>query len=235
MEAKDCTNPNRPYIVSVDHAAKTGIVYRPRCKQWTCEFCAEQNAGDWRIRVARGVNYFQERAIDVSFITLTSRGGKGRTRDKSLEAFRRGFPSFRKRVLYANNLFEYIAVPEQHQNGVVHMHLIATYHGTKRLIKDAAYKSGLGYMADVRYVDSGVYAAWYISKYIGKDFIGLKWPAKFRRVRCSNGWPKVEADPPPDEREHTAFFSVWDVQIEVDHFLLQDYEIEWRKSATRDD
>ena len=230
----ECSNPNRPYIISIDHSAKTGIVFRPRCKMWTCPFCAEENAANWRMHAMRGVSYFQERGLDLSFITLTSRGGKGRTRERSLETFRRNFPRFRKRVVYAYDLFEYIAVPEQHLNGVVHMHLIATYHGTQKFIKDKAFASGFGYIADVRIVDSGPAAAAYLSKYIGKDFISLKWPPRFRRVRCSRSWPRMPEEQVEDDRVHEALMSWFDARVAIDHYELRGYEIEQHHTVSRD-
>lgn len=181
----------------------------------------------------RGVAYFQERGIELSFITLTSPGGKGRTRENSLDCFRKNFPGFRKRAIYAFHLFEYLAVPEQHKNGVIHMHLIATYWSTQKWIKDAAKKSGFGYIAHVRYVDSGPAAAAYLSKYIGKDFINLTWPPKFRRVRTSANWPRLTDEQPPDEREHATFFQLFDVQIEAEHWLRRGYTVEWKQSSLK--
>lgn len=138
-------------------------------------------------------------------------------------------------MVYAFHLFEYIAVPEQHKNGVVHMHLIATYWSTQKWIKDAARKSGFGYIAHVRYVENGPSAAAYLGKYIGKDFIHLTWPKRFRRVRTSANWPRFDDDTPPDEREHTTCFRLFDVEIEVDHWLLQGYDVQWKRSALKKD
>lgn len=115
------------------------------------------------------------------------------------------------------------------------MHLIATYSGTQKFIKDTAKKSGLGYIANVRYVDSGPAAAAYLSKYIGKDFCKLVWPPRFRRVRTSQNWPRVDDEKPPDTREHVALFSMFDVYAEVDHWLMKSYDVSWSKTVTQSD
>lgn len=227
----ECESPNRPFLVSVNKQDYTVTVFRPRCKQWSCRYCAGENAADWRVNIARGVTLFQAGGREMSFITITSRGGKGRTREKSLEVFRKRFPVFRKRIGYAFGDFEYVAVPEQHKNGVVHMHIIATYSGGQRAIKDMAYKSGFGYIAHVRPVDSGPLAAAYLGKYMGKDFVEVKWPPRFRRVRCSRGWPRVGNDTLEGDNWYQAFFSLWDVRVEVDYWEGQGFVIDWKRSA----
>lgn len=127
----------------------------------------------------------------MDFITLTARGGKGRTRAASLEAFATGFPLLTRRAKYYMGYFEYLAIPEQHKNGIVHYHLIATNTLAQRFWKDNAYEVGLGFMSHVKRIKQAGYAAKYVSKYVGKEFTTAKWPKNYRRVRASRNWPKA--------------------------------------------
>lgn len=157
----------------------------------------------------------------MSFITVTARGGKGRTRERSIEAFREAWPKLRKRVKYHGGEFEYILVPEQHKNGVVHFHLLATNTLSQRNWKDYAYQAGLGYMAKVKAVGDAGRGAYYVSKYLGKEFAGVVWPKGYRRARASKGWPRLTQDMPPGEWAYNPYRDKGKLYWEI--AMLQDY------------
>lgn len=156
----------------------------------------------------------------MSFITLTSRGGENRTRDHALESFKRAWPKLRKRATYANGGFEYLAIPEQHKNGIVHFHLVAVCGLKKRFWKDNAFETGLGYMADVVALSDSGYVPSYVAKYLGKQFCRMVWPENFRRARASKNWPELIEPNAPLNYVWEVFRSPAALQWEI--YLLRD-------------
>jgi len=116
--------------------------------------------------------------------------------------------------------FHYILIPEQHKNGVLHIHMIATNTLTQKWWKDNAYKSGFGYMSKIKPMNSAGNVPYYISKYIGKDSHEQVWPKHFRRVRKSGKWPllpEIEVPNPYDyEVYKTLHAARWEVLILLD-------------------
>jgi hypothetical protein len=216
-----CETPGRPYLVGKDAAAKKAIVMRPNCNLWTCPYCGPAKATAWALTGWHGAQKLMEDGYTLSFITITSRGGEGRTRDRALSAFGVAWPKLRQRAKYASGgMFEYLLVPEQHQNGIIHAHLIATNTLNQRWWKDTAFECGLGYMSKVRNIDEPIYASFYVTKYLSKDLLTVQWPKGFRRVRTSQGWPQIEQPGQPENFEYEVFFERgalnWEIYLLID-------------------
>lgn len=187
-----CETPGRPYLLGLKPDGKSAILVQPDCGLWSCDHCAEKKKSEWFLHAMRGAAEIQSRGQQAAMITLTSRGGRGRTRERAQAAFEAGFPKLRKRVKYYQDTWSYLAVPEQHKNGIMHMHILANNELPRRWWKDTAYSCGLGFMADVSIVTQASDAAWEVSKYIGKQLKVTYWPPGFRRVRTSRDWPKAQ-------------------------------------------
>ena len=94
---------------------------------------------------------------------------------------------------------KYALLPEQHKDGRLHMHMLIGAAIKKRWLKDNAFASGAGFMADSEPLTSGKRGAYYVSKYVGKSLGVEQWPVKFRRIRTSQKWPEVNFDVGEDE------------------------------------
>jgi len=87
-------------------------------------------------------------------------------------------------------------VPEKHQSGVVHLHILAaTPIRSEGEWKRHAFQSGFGYILDVSPLVSAAAAAGYISKYLHKGMGSEQWPKGFMRVRHSHDWPMAKEQP----------------------------------------
>jgi len=57
--------------------------------------------------------------------------------------------------------------------------------------KHNAAECGLGFEVDLSIIQSAAGAAYYGSKYLGKNLEDHAWPKSMRRVNTSRGWPKL--------------------------------------------
>ena len=142
----------------------------------------------WSHRIMKGVSHYQRKGHEFSFVTLTLRGDT-RQREASIQAWRKLFPRIIERHRRTVGTVPYVVVPECHKNGVVHIHAIVASQLKKRWWKDTSFHAGAGHQADCKPIDNHQQAVGYVTKYLGKS-IGLKrWPAKFKRIRATAGWP----------------------------------------------
>lgn len=183
------------------------LVFMPNCGLWRCPYCAEIKRQDWMLTAWSGSQKLAAMGHKLQFVTLTTRGGTGRSRERAFYALRAGWPKLRKKAKYHVEGFAYIMIPEQHKNGIVHAHLIALGDLPKRWWKDNAYKAGLGYMADAQVMDDPVEAAGYVSKYLGKQLQGFQWPQGFRRIRMTSNWPRLAPQIPDERYDYEVFKS----------------------------
>lgn len=190
--AQRCQAQRRPILIGEHTGEKTAIVYVPRCKQWSCPYCAIVNRSQWAMRIHDGVeNYKSDGLEDWSFLTLTSRGYLS-TFEETVKAWPKAWSRLSSRLRRKTKGLKYVLLPEQHKDGRLHVHLVTTARPTKRWLKDSSFACGLGYMADAEPLKSSKKAAWYVSKYLGKTLGVLDWPPKFRRIRTSQKWPQLE-------------------------------------------
>jgi len=141
------------------------------------------------VRGYHGAQLLIAEGREIDFLTLTSH--EGLSPAMTIKVFRHAWDQLNKRIRRASPDYQYLCIPEQHQDGRLHAHLIETTKLGTRWYKDNARECGLGYMAEESKVYSPEGAAWYVVKYLSKNMLDARWPEDFRRVRTSRGWPKL--------------------------------------------
>jgi len=197
MEIAQCPNTKDIYILGRNPEQKNALFFRPACGMWSCPVCGEANAEEIVHRASRGAIILDSEGHELQFVTLTSRHYA--TPNKSLYFFKQNWPKLRKRIAYHTKKeltgtglgFLYFLVPERHKSGVLHAHLVAaTPIRERKDWKKHAYKSGFGYMLDIKEVISPMDVARYVSKYLAKQVGDDGWPKGFMHYRHSQAWPK---------------------------------------------
>lgn len=192
MTTTKCASKTRPIIVGENRLESKAIIYVPRCKMWSCPSCADLNKSFWAIKIYLGIDDYKARGlVDWSFLTITMRGYHDNF-EKCVAAWPKIWSRLSSRIRYHHKGVRYVLLPEQHEDGRLHVHMIASATIKKRWIKDSAFGSGGGFMGDSKPLKSSKKAAWYVSKYVGKSLGVIAWPPKFRRIRTSQKWPLVE-------------------------------------------
>lgn len=169
-------------------------VSRLRCGQWSCDVCAKINRRQWVYHLRKKL---PEIGTEWRLVTFTAIAGEN-TRWGSYKQLQRGIDVFFKAARRAFGRVEYVRVYERHKTRIaLHAHIIvwgltpfvtvgksrngkvvytgvlsrANHRGTwaiRTFVKKIAQRSGMGYIADVRTVDSER-AAGYVTKYLVKD------------------------------------------------------------------
>lgn len=213
-----CPNALSIIIMGVNNIDKKALFFHPKCGQWSCPVCGDENKSYWVWQAARGSQLLLEAGNWLQFITLTGRGYF--TVNSSLYFFKQNWPKFRKRLAYVTEKYQaitgtefaYFLIPERHKSGKLHAHMIvSTPLILERWYKDKANACGFGYMAHIKPIYDSKSAVFYATKYLTKDAGGLEWPSGFMRVRHSQNWPI--AQPKSDE--------LWEWQTigEREHFI----------------
>lgn len=201
---EQCENTRNVTVFGKNKRKKTALLFNPRCKLWSCDYCAEINKDYWIHQAARGAIILTSEGQDLQFVTLTSRPYA--TPVQSVYFFKQNFPKLRKRMADHTNRWtvvtgikwSYFVVPERHKSGVLHCHIIAATHvKSERDWKKEVFASGFGYIVDVQPLITPLKAAHYVAKYLHKGAGAEDWPKGFRRVRHSQNWPKENALPLP--------------------------------------
>lgn len=199
-----CPNTKDVTVFGKQKEQKKAILFNPRCKQWSCPYCGEQNRQYWTQQAMRGTLIITHEGREVQFVTVTSRSYA--TPTTSLYFFRQNWPKLSRRMEYKTNLWKdyagkewaYFLVPEQHKTGVLHAHILAATHVShKKIWKDAAWQTGFGYIIDVQETIDPKRAAFYTAKYLTKQAEFGDWPKGFMRVRHSRNWPIAQPQPLP--------------------------------------
>lgn len=182
-----CDAETRPFIVAEHPTKHKAYVYRPRCKLWSCPYCAEINRQEWVARAIYGAAKLHYAGNSISFLTITS---SPKLDAKGTEnVFSTAWDKLRRRATRAAGGGEYFLVPERHADGRIHAHALETFTMGKRWWKDNAAQCGLGFMADEQPARHVAAVAAYGVKYLSKEFAQAEWPAGWHRVRTSRGWP----------------------------------------------
>lgn len=183
--------PNFSLIVWKKEAGRV-IMSRLRCKQWSCDYCAQKNREMWRSHLKKRIGRI---GGEWWFITITAAEWY-REAAKSLENLRRGLDLLFKRIRRVFGKVEYVRVFEVHKNGAYHAHLVmcglASYVEKRRAqngcmaftptnkkgryiwslqtyLKKTCRSLKMGYMVDVSRVNGTAQCVNYICKYITKD------------------------------------------------------------------
>jgi len=185
-----CSNPFVPLLQAVNHTTKTALYYRPRCKLWSCEPCAETNKALWTWRAEHGASSLYKAPGGVlSFITVTSH--EALSPGGTLAVLPDAWGKLYWRLKRAAPGVQYFMVPEPHKDGRLHLHAIVSCDLPKRWWKDNARASGFGYQNDVQEVVSVGGVVGYVSKYMSKMLQFTNFQKGFRRVRKSQRWPAL--------------------------------------------
>lgn len=197
-----CENTRDIVVFGKNQTEQTALLFRPRCKQWSCDYCAELNKDYWIQQAFRGATIIQAQGREIQFVTLTSRGYA--TKASSIYFFRQNWPKLNRQLKYHTNKWlkafgwqwAYFLVPEHHKSGVAHFHLLAATHFKhKQTWKEFAYNAGFGFILDVQTMDDAGAVSGYVAKYLHKGVGAEQWPKGFMRVRHSATWPIVPDAP----------------------------------------
>jgi hypothetical protein len=165
------------------------VLFRPRCKLWSCPYCAQVNTNLWAVRAYFGAQAYAEGGITISFLTLTSH--EKLTPQQAMWVFPRAWKKLSQRARRAADQFSYLMVPEKTKKGVIHVHAIETSCLGTEWWSDNARASGMGYKSDESEVRTSQGSAAYVVKYLSKSLVVEDWPARFRRIRTSRDWPPL--------------------------------------------
>lgn len=221
-----CITPNRPYLIAEHAQHRTAVIFQARCKRWDCPYCAAKNAAFWTARAVHGSKELAQMGYELAFVTVTSRPRL--SPEQSIEIFTQSWPKLRDRIKRVNGKkYEFFLVPEKHKSGVLHAHMITTAVFSKRWVKDNAYASGLGYIADRQRLEKPEAAGGYVSKYLVKSLPGDAWPKGFRRVRTSQGWPQLPELEKLPGWEYDAVLGEGNARWEYYHLLDLGYRVFW--------
>jgi hypothetical protein len=197
-----CKN-SKVIMLGRDYEASRAHFSRPDCRVWGCEDCAKAMAYDHKRRIAEGI-----RVIGGVwwFITITAHEN-AKNATSCLKNLDGGMRKLFERLRRAHGTKHYIITHEFHENGRIHIHMLYQCDSPfwayvyaplrkkeqplKRL-KDITRECGMGYMCDVRKVDDREKAVGYVAKYISKSMSETNLPIRFKRVRFSVRFPKVE-------------------------------------------
>lgn len=183
-------------LIAFDASTGRCLVTDADCESWKCPECEKMMRDRWVRRAQHGATEFQKRGIDVYFATITSHE-KQKTFGACAAVWPDAWKKLHKLLAKTSDVGEYIMVPERHVDGRMHVHAIWTYPVKTRWLKDNCRACGLGYMALVgrrghrdEKIGSVDEVARYVAGYVGKS-LGDDVPARFRRVRTSQGWPEL--------------------------------------------
>lgn len=200
---------------------KEAIFTRLRCKQWTCDYCAEKNAKMWQFLL---IKRLPEVSQDWYFVTLTAHP-EVRSEYASLDNIRAKIDRLIKRVrrVWGNDI-EYVRVFEPHPTSkAIHVHFIMSgitpfvvpgysvklrpmavgvlsrkgHRGTwstQTWFKMVCHELKMGYMAHVKHLEGNAEkTAFYITKYSTKDQ-GSIHVRYLRHIQVTQGIGKPQFD-----------------------------------------
>lgn len=188
-----CPALETPYLYS--DKIKTGyrIIFKARCKMWTCEYCAGVNKRNHFKRILYGIDQLQNQGFKFSFVTVTSHE-RVRTFSGSYRVWKSAWKKLRQRAVrheqsIEKGIFHYVYIPECHQDGTLHWHGLFSGSFTTRWWKDNARECGLGYECESIDIQDSFQGANYCLKYISKH-MGQKIDIpRFRRINYSQKFP----------------------------------------------
>lgn len=189
---EECEAKNRVLLWARGKETNTIYIYRPTCGTWGCAGCRKRLRRYWTLRISKHVNNRVTGGFHWQFVTLTSHE-KLKTMEATVAVWPNAWNKIHARLKRnVGGKVQYVLVPEFHQDGRMHAHLLTETYIKQKWWKDNARESGLGYQAKVKEIeDDGSNAVWYVSKYLGKGMDDGVWPKGFRHVRTSQGWPEV--------------------------------------------
>lgn len=202
------------------------LIYRPGCGTWKCSGCRKRLQRYWTLRISTHVAGQIDKGEHWQFVTLTSHE-KLKTMEATVAVWPNAWNKIHARLKRnVGKKVQYVLIPEFHQDGRMHAHMLCETHIKKRWWKDNARASGLGYQVEVRDVNGkGLQASWYVSKYLGKDMDVGNWPAGFRHVRTSQGWPDLPDHEMQSELDFAVVAKKSDQWFHLRHWALNKFTV----------
>ncbi len=197
-------------MVAINEATNSAMLFKTRCKMWSCNDCAKINADLWCLRLTWGAMKLMESGKAMHLVTVTAH--ERHSVKRAVQVLPSGWDKLRKRWARSGEKPEYALIPEVGKKGHFHVHLITDSPRGTRWWKDTARACGFGYSNDEsdRFI-SAARAGFYGGKYLAKQLNNNVWKKGFHRVRTSHGWPKLPPLPPaPDWR-----FTPWPVGVPI--------------------
>jgi len=218
-----CKSEKRVWLLGVDFTSGKLAILRPDCGSWDCPVCAKHKANTWVKRVVLMVDQYDDET-PFDFVTLTLHE-KLTNYDQTLHVFTDAWSGLYNALKRYQGEITYVAVPELHANGRVHLHIITNFkppdeYFIKRKLKrntqlrrarfpgsmdkfwkDIPRTHGWGWANDQEHLDGDTTkAAGYIAKYLGKQRRVNHWPKGFKHVRASHDVPQIPDESAPDDR-----------------------------------
>ena len=172
------------------------IIFKTRCKQWSCEYCAKINYYQHWLRAVKGIKNHEDKGYKFDFVTLTSHERVVPTLSTYRvwqSAWTKLSTRYRRAYTETYGLpCAYFYVPELHKDGRLHIHGMFSGHIPAKWWKDNARECGLGYMAKSIKMDNRSKGTNYVLKYVTKSIsedIGIK---RFRRINYSRNIPPLD-------------------------------------------
>jgi len=211
-------------MTAVNELNGVAVIFKTRCKMWSCADCAKINSDLWVMKTIVGTQMLMEQnKMSVEFVTVTSH--ENLDANGTIAKLPHQWDALRKRMQRACPGCAYIIVPERHRDGRVHIHGVFLCDLKTRWFKDNARQCGMGYKAEAEIIRSASFAGFYVGKYISKQLYGFSWPKGFHRVRTSHGWPKVEPLARPDEYRFIPLASHQTIQAVTKNLAALGYQV----------
>lgn len=99
------------------------LMYRPRCKQWSCPYCAKVNAEIWQARIMNEISDGAEEQWFFWTLTLDGKDHNGSTIE-SLQKWREKWDTLMKRIKRDHKNMRYVRIFETHKDGTLHVHML---------------------------------------------------------------------------------------------------------------
>lgn len=197
MTVSKCESYYRPVLVGTVLDQPVRYLYQPRCKMWTCSYCGRENSLLWSAKIRAGIEQYQQNGFaDWSMITFTmSRYTRGF--ENSIAKWPKCWSKISSRIRRLVPGVRYVLIPEQHQDGTLHTHSLFSGKISNTWISKNCHTCGLGYKSKSKAMYSAFGAGKYVTKYLVKSMTANEWPARFRRIRTSQGWPLLADDDNP--------------------------------------
>lgn len=178
------------FMTAVNEQIRVGVIFKTRCKCWSCEYCAPINADIWCLKATFGAHSLIEAGEQLALVTVTAHERHSVAR--AVEVLPSGWNKLRSRWQRATLKPQYILIPEVGRRGHFHLHLITNGAMGTRWWKDTARSCGFGFSNDESdFLINPHRAGFYVGKYLAKQLGENEWKKGFHRVRTSRGWPKL--------------------------------------------
>ncbi len=181
------------------------------CNHWDCPHCGQVRAREEYRRIVNGCEVLAA-SHKLYFWTLTCRG-----KDCSLEEAEENYyrwtnvllTNARTKAKRASQYWAYAQITERQKKTRQHphSHIITTFLPNDAVVTGgkksrqgyasrwfmlANERAGLGSQNRISLVENPSAASRYVAKYMFKDSMTEEWPPKWKRVRYSENWPKLD-------------------------------------------